>query len=281
MAVLSGKPKVAPVKFEGENVRVNARVIRMGSNTRQAQYIFSATEVLHFYLNSKSFRKNIDSGRYIYIDGRIVLKHKKCIKVNEEGRLSLKRLPDEELALYCLKKEYHYSRPVRHSYPACNRHNRRAFKASIPKAVVTFEQAQKINSSRDLTADNLVIFLGGGGGDLPFSFSVALTQYMDESGVTVECLAEETGLSEKTIQRLRNNPDIQPSIETVIAICVGLHLDPYRGEMLLHLAGYTLTNKKRDRIYKVFIGFAYKDTVLECNNALIRCGLKPLTNLHN
>lgn len=281
--MLFGKPKPFS-KFEDENVRVNMRVIHMGSDAKRAQYLFSADEVLAFYLNSKSFRENIDSGRYLYLDGRIVLKLKKCIKVNEEGHLSLKNMTDKEMSLYCLKKKYNYSR--HYKWPAIRSHKRNYrrlnyAKKTLCKAVITFEQAKKFNSVRDLTTDNLFIFLGGGNGGSPLNFSEAMTYYMDELGVTVESLAEETGLSEKTIQRLRNNPDVQPSLETVIAVCIGLHLDQYCGDMLLHLAGYTLTNKKRDRIYRVLISFAFKDTVLDCNNALIRCGLKPLTNLHD
>ena len=66
-------------------------------------------------------------------------------------------------------------------------------------------------------------------------------------------------------------------IDVPLAVCLALHLNSYQGNMMLLLAGYTLKNTKTDCMYRFFIDFAFKETVLECNNALIRCGLKPLT----
>jgi len=89
------------------------------------------------------------------------------------------------------------------------------------------------------------------------------------------------GLSERTIGRMRDPENESHKLNAVVAVCVALHLNAYQGSMMLMLAGYTLKNTKTDCMYRFFIDFAFKETVLECNNALIRCGLKPLTKLHD
>lgn len=67
------------------------------------------------------------------------------------------------------------------------------------------------------------LFATGGGGNLPYDFGDALKLLMEEREITVEQLAETSGLSEKTISRLRSGEN-KPSLPTVIAICIGLSL---------------------------------------------------------
>lgn len=276
------------------------------------------------YFSSDAFRKIVDSGKYIFLDGRIILKSKSCLRLSDAG-LQIALPKSEDLTAYCsnlyrsLKGvSFGVQSRARKMGPSRNAKRGRAWrghpratdipvvKIEDPKGKVyvvghgthsryshsmetmrlakswseSFEEAKKISSLRDITTSNLFLFMGGGQ-EPPHNFADALIFFMEERNVTVECLAEETGLSEKTIQRLRNSSGGRPDLKTVIAICVGLHLDAYSGDTLLHLAGYILTNKKCDKMYRLFINFAFKETVFECNNALIRCGLKPLTNLHN
>lgn len=285
---------------------------------------FDGMDFIDRYFSSDAFRKIVDSGKYIFLDGRIILKSKSCLRLSDSG-LQISLPKSEDLTAYCSNfyrtlKGVSFGPPSRAKKvrPLRNIRRDRAWRGHIratdipvvkiedPQGKVllvghrtrsryshslgtmhlakswseSYEQAKKITSLKDITTSNLFLFLGGGQ-EPPNNFSEALIFFMEERNITVERLADETGLSEKTIQRLRNNPEIRPTLETVIAICVGLHLDAYSGDTLVYLAGYRLTNKKCEKMYRLFINFAFKETVFECNNALIRCGLKPLTNLHN
>lgn len=68
---------------------------------------------------------------------------------------------------------------------------------------------------------------------------------MEERGITIEKLVELTGLSERTIGRMRDNANESHTLNTVVAVCVALHLNSYQGNMMLLLAGYTLKNTKK------------------------------------
>lgn len=55
-------------------------------------------------------------------------------------------------------------------------------------------------------------------------------------------------------------------------------LDLYNSMYLVHLAGFELTNSREDKVYYFILGFAYKETVYDCNRMLERLHMKPLTN---
>ena len=107
----------------------------------------------------------------------------------------------------------------------------------------------------------------------------ALTYLMDEMNIKEVDLAESTGLSEKTIQRMRNEIDYRPDIRTVVAVCIGLNLYPKFSNLLLQLAGIFPRNTDEDRAYMFLVNHYYDATVEECNDLLRRLNIKPLTEL--
>lgn len=123
--------------------------------------------------------------------------------------------------------------------------------------------------------------MSAGGGMLPDNFGAALTRFMEERGITIEKLAELTELSDRTIRRMKDHKNETYGLNAVVAVCVALHLPGYQCDMMFMLAGYRLKDTKTDNLYRLFLNFAFKETVLDCNNVLIRYGLKPLTKLHD
>lgn len=270
-------------KQQHEHGYTQDEIIKIVHFLPRSSYEFDGLSFLHLYLRYPKFKQAIDSGKYVFVDGKVVLKSKKCLRM-KNGRLTTIDFSDEELSEYCLSL-VHIHKPIAYHYRpvlgrrAPGRHGP-AYSRKISAARETnIVEAKKVSSLKDITNDNLFVMIGGGQ-EPPNNFCKALVHFMEVRGITVEQLADETGLSEKTIQRMRNDPDRTPSLESVVAVCVGLHLDAYDSDMLLHLAGYQLTNRKTDRIYRLFLNFAFKESVKDCNNMLIRLGMKPLTDLH-
>lgn len=112
-------------------------------------------------------------------------------------------------------------------------------------------------------------------GPLPYSFAEALNQLMKIRGATNESLAEASNLSSKTISRLRNR-GTDPSKEVVVALCIGLSLDPYTGFELLSRAGKTLPGTIVGRAYALLIGLAAGITIFEANEMLSDMGIPIL-----
>ena len=110
---------------------------------------------------------------------------------------------------------------------------------------------------------------------LPYSFSESLTTLMKLRKETNESLAEACNLSSKTISRLRNR-ETDPSKENVVALCIGLKLDPYIGHQLLDRAGRSLSGDEVGRAYDFLISIAMGIDINEANEMLKKMDLPTL-----
>lgn len=137
--------------------------------------------------------------------------------------------------------------------------------------------AKAVTSLEDINTDNVAYLVSGEDSYTSESFGKALVSLMGKRHITVEQLAEQTHLSPKTIQRMRTKADFRFDHKTVVALCVGLHLDAYDSRKMLELAGLVLTGNRRDRVYQVILNFAFKETVDSCNELLQRLEMEPLT----
>lgn len=232
---------------------------------------YSPVQLLDRYAESVEFRKCVDTGRYVFAEGRMVLRSPDCVEVTA-GRISIKDSIRSKLEDYCIHTER--SRKYRTgAVPRRNPHVRYSIRRS-GGFTVEIKNAGKFSevSVKDWTR----LIATGGGGNLPYDFGDALKLLMEEREITIEQLAETSGLSEKTISRLRSGEN-KPSLPTVIAICIGLSLDPFIAEQLVNIAGYSLGGKKADRAFKLILGVAYSITIFDANNFLKKMGL-PILN---
>lgn len=243
---------------------------------------FENKNLLDLYVNDSAFREAVDTGRYVYVDGKIVLNSSKCVTYRD-GKMELHGVTRETEPHYCL----HYAISGRVGRGVAFKTNCRYTKRyehsmGRPRIIADaqkLENAQKISSADDVTLDNILLVVGGGGGGgNNDNFALAITRLMEKNNVTEEKLAELTGLHPKTIQRMRN-PEEHTSLKSVIAVCVAFHLDMYNSMYLIHLAGYELTNRQEDKIYYFILSIAYKETVYDCNRMLRRLNMSPLTKL--
>lgn len=243
-------------------------VVRIRVGTPQ----YSPVQLLDRYAESAEFRKCVDTGKYVFAEGRMVLRSPDCIEV-AAGRISIKDSIRSKLEDYCIHVER--SRRYRSGVMPKKRSGVRYKMHARPGGfIVEIKNAGKFSevSVKDWTR----LIATGGGGNLPYDFGDALKLLMEEREITVEQLAETSGLSEKTISRLRSGEN-KPSLPTVIAICIGLSLDPFIAEQLVNIAGYSLGGKKADRAFKLILGVAYSITIFDANDFLKKMGL-PILN---
>lgn len=256
---------------------------RVGVKYQYAPYLVRS-KLTETYVNDPKFRELVDTGRYVLVGNRIVLNSPGCVEY-KDGQLEMSEIVEADRVNYCL----HYCRTMvfrpRQSSGVPGRLNGRLYKRSLVwgKGEVIEENlmhAREIKSFADVTIDNIIDAVGGSsdGGDDGNAFTRELIRLMKDNNVTVEDLAYLTGLEAKTIQRMRN-PKLRTSLRSVIAVCVALHLSPYNSMYLVHLAGFELTDAFEDRVFSFILGFAFKETVEDCNCMLERLNLKPLSNL--
>lgn len=141
-------------------------------------------------------------------------------------------------------------------------------------------EAEKTAEKEDIPAATDRIF--GVLKELPSTFDETLKYHMDSRHITIENLEERSLVSASTIKRLRpkqNEDEEEPTVtlQTVIALCIGLNLEPMLSEDLVAKAGYSFRNTKTDTAYRLVLYHMYFYSIYQCNEALIASGVKPLT----
>ena len=91
---------------------------------------------------------------------------------------------------------------------------------------------------------------------------------------------DNTLLSEVERARYLTERNKLPSLSKVMAICIGLNIDPQISEDLLAAAGYNLSPLREHQAYR-FVLHHYRGRVDECNDFLIDRGIKPLGSKTN
>ena len=96
--------------------------------------------------------------------------------------------------------------------------------------------------------------------------------------VTDEGLAEKALISERTIGRLKNEPNYNKQLDTITAICIALQLPPLISEYLLSLAGFTLKDGEKQNTYRYLLNNTpYNHCIHDFNEYLEVIGFTPLS----
>lgn len=253
---------------------------------RSGIFSFPNVDLLSLLQSSPEFENTIDISKYVYVDGYLVLNSPQCVEYRQ-GKLHIKKRVLKDPSQYCLGRyDIYIGRGGRQKCykPKWNASSRvevaskcHPFYSDPSKKKTVYLNAKQITSFQEVTAENVADFIGvqGGPGE---DFGTALVRYTELAGISIESLEEQTGLSSKTIQRMRNSED-RPTLRNVIAICLALKLSQWDSLYLLRLAGYELTSRMEDRIFWAILMKTAENTVGECNRMLERLGYKPLTKL--
>ena len=93
----------------------------------------------------------------------------------------------------------------------------------------------------------------------------------------VKQLADRSLVGEKTIQRLRNDEEYPTSVQTVLALCVGLKLPLPEAEMFLGKTDFKLNSMKNEGyVYQCVLAACAENTIYEINEMLKENGITPL-----
>ena len=108
-------------------------------------------------------------------------------------------------------------------------------------------------------------------------FGENLKHLMDKAGKSVKDLADDSGISEREIRRLRNSHTNKADLRNIIAICISLHLNSFIARELVASAGYTLRFKNPEECaYDFLLGLACTITREQADNFLKEENLDPL-----
>lgn len=113
--------------------------------------------------------------------------------------------------------------------------------------------------------------------ELPGKFGATLAYHMNKLHLTNEALADQCLINEDTIRKYRNGSNkSKPTIQTVVALCVGLRLPLPLSLDLVHKAGHTFTGEPSDIAYLTILSTMTGCRIYDCNALLRSTGVPPL-----
>lgn len=265
--------------IDGRYVRPHG--FKKGSLERNQTFSVSRSDaVIEGALNPK-LKEKLQSGAYLYIDSHFCLNIPKYIKTGEDVPYMTEyaRHHTDEC---CLVFDLHIrtgSRYGKDYFTEC-------VLCRDDKSDIIFE-AKFSNGKNTETPGNIETLrarnaeLAELARNLPSSFTGTLKVLMEWQAITVEALAECCGMSPKTIQRLRNDEECKTTLETIVALCIGLKLPPTTSYDLIGKSRFSFIASEKHMAYRFLLDGYYTHTLPECNELLVRLGVSPIGGEYN
>lgn len=109
--------------------------------------------------------------------------------------------------------------------------------------------------------------------DTVFDFQKKLTVFMKKAKKTAEQIADEVKIAHETLSRYRTAEKV-PGIETLVAICVALHLDIKQSQELFNSLGYSFLGTSKEHYAYIYLIQNHRGkSVCECNEILTGLGI--------
>lgn len=242
--------------------------------TDNQSFTISSADLFKAYCLNKDFRKAIDTGRFVYIEGHVCLDNEKYI-VRSDGQIKLTQyaLSHIDECSFVFDKGYSYES----KYQGQKYYTQMMYK--------TPEQPNAQEYSFELNAHNKILLSQIQGARksanamrlYPGAFSETLVQLMKERKLSNKKLADASLVGERTIQRLRNDEEYPTTVQTVLGLCYGLQLSVPEAEMLVGKTDFNIKpTNPQNNAYRCVLSSCAENSIYEVNEMLESCGFEPL-----
>ena len=267
--------------IDGHYVRPHA--FKKGSVEKCQTYSIGVDDAAFVALSDMRLRDQAGKGAYVYVDSHFCLNDPKYIINDENGRVVMTeyaRLHIDECCLAFDLKVKSKNKYGEQYYKECVLY--RDVNSGIEFQVAFSGEANKDIMAkadailgREVHTQNII-------NAMPPKFGEALVYLMKLSNQSVESLAENARMDVKMLQRMRNDPDYPKNIESVVAVCIGMHLQPEVSGELMKRSGFSLrlAQSESHLFYKFFLDSFYTHTVDECNEILTAKGYDLMTGTY-
>lgn len=226
----------------------------------------------------ESLRKRLLEGGLIYIDSHLCLNEKKYISLGKNGLPGMTFYARTHMDECCLVFEKEHTKETS-NFSFKSILNNSVEYSIIPSFKYPSNSENLDKESKARMLDNLVLELETTIDKLPKDFGGTLKHLKKYRQLTNESLAELSLLSTEYISKLQNNHIKEPSIQTVLALCIGMSLPIQLSNELMKRAGRRLptTSDKEAMFYELLLMSSADHTVEECNQLLEKLNYTTLT----
>lgn len=236
-------------------------------------FTISSADLFKAYCLNKEFRKAIDTGKFVYIEGHVCLDNEKYI-VRSDGQIKLTQYALSHIDECCFVFDKGYS--YESKYQGQKYYTQMMYK--------TPEQPNAQEYSFELNTHNKILLSQIQGASksanamrlYPGAFSETLVQLMKERKLSNKKLADASLVGERTIQRLRNDEEYPTTVQTVLGLCYGLKLSVAEAEMLVGKTDFNIKpTNPQNYAYRCALSACAENSIYEINEMLESCGYIP------
>lgn len=220
----------------------------------------------------------IEDGVYQFVDSHFVLNHPKYLMQDLLGQTILTDYARKHMEECCLIFDLSIQSGYKEKYYRECYLNRDSTSNIIFVAIYSDDNKENISEAEMIKKYNKDLLDVAKG--LPMSFSGTVDALIKWSEMTVEDLAWESQLSEKTIQRLRNSEPDNVTIETIMQLCIGMKLPPILSSYLVKGSGNSFMMTDQHIMYQFILSSCYTKSLDECNEMLEEQNLKMLGRMN-
>lgn len=227
----------------------------------------------------QSVRNRLVEGGLIYIDSHICLNDSKYVSLSEDGLPKMTYYARTHIDECCLVFEKTNHNQGSSKVTFINVLNNSAELSITPSFKYPANDRNLDIESRARLLSELGSELSKALKELPYDFGGALEYLRKYRKLTNQTLSELSLLSIEYISKLQNNHVKDPSVQTVVALCIAMSLHFQLSDELLKRSGRSLRSLSTDEdmLYNLMIMSSSDYTVEECNQILLGNNLPPLT----
>lgn len=264
--------------IDGRYVKPHA--FKKGSLQKDQTYCISADDAQIISFSDMRLASQSQKGSYIYVDSHMCLNDPKYITRDENNAVQMTdyaRLHIDECCLVFALKVKTTNKYGEEFYKEC------VLCRDVDSGIVFQTTFAKDNSADVMGKADAILAreteIQRVLQKMPATFGAALIYLMDWTEISEEALAENALISTKMVQRMRNDPNYPKNIDSVVAICIGMHLPPELSNALISRSGYSLrlAQSEAHLMYNFFLNHLYMRTIHECNDMLIAKNLSVMT----
>ena len=238
-------------------------------------YMIDHIDALKEYVRNAAFREALDTGRYVYCEGHFCLNDPRYIRPGYWGKPYLSAYARDHMRECCLIFETAYENTLKRLVSGVLQ-KARGDKKKV--RYVSFDGGSAVTAEGRKFRDRITAEYREIAAMQP-SFQEMLTALIERRKFTKTRLAEETGLSEDTIRRMKNEPDRVQDIRAVLAVCIALHLPGELSRQMIALSTAKFHRSEEMYAYEYVLEHCYQWKVGAVNRFLVEAGFRPLTGL--
>ena len=253
---------------------------KKGSLKKGQTFVIDRNNIIIESLFNPDLAEDFKAGRFIHAGGLFVINDPKYVNIVEDTEPTLTDYALEHVDECCLvfdrttRVSSHYDDSFYRICFLCRDADSKSFvEAKFNPKEGKNEDVQKraremaaIAAEAKRVSDILA--------EVPSSFCGTLDYHVKRRGYTNEKMEERTGISSRMIQDYRSKKDSKPTLQSVLALCIGLNLHPSFSYDLINKAGYNIMIPSEEfLIYRYLIDNHHMENILMWNAKLQDAGI--------